>query len=126
MNKAIQLVSDELNISVPEFTVAGIPEGLHFAHHWYVATDDMIDTEILRQRIDHYLIELNDDYAIERKNALKQIYLTVLPESRFMEFMQLKGKIGGQHKFPRVMKGNMYEEWTMFLEKTRTPTRANA
>lgn len=118
MNKAIQLVSDELNISIPEFTVAGIPEGLHFAHHWYVATDDHIDSEQLRQRIDYYLNELNDDYAIERRNALKQIYLTVLPESRFMEFMEMKGKIGGQHKFPRVMKGKMYEDWNLFLEKS--------
>jgi hypothetical protein len=122
MNKAIQMVSEELNVSVPEFTVAGIPEGLHFAHHWYVASDDMIDAELLRQRIDHFLIELNDDYAVERKNALKQIYLTVLPESSFMEFMKMKGKIGGQHKFPRVMKGKMYDEWTTFLEKSSVST----
>jgi hypothetical protein len=33
-----------------------------------------------------------------------------------MEFMQLKGKIGGQHKFPRVMKGRMYEDWVKFME----------
>jgi hypothetical protein len=33
-----------------------------------------------------------------------------------MDFMNLKGKLGGQHKFPRVMKGKMYEEWLRFLE----------
>jgi hypothetical protein len=33
-----------------------------------------------------------------------------------MDFMQQKGKIGGQHKFPRVMKGKMYEEWKQFVE----------
>lgn len=33
MNKAIGLVSDEFNVSIPEFTVAGIPHGtfLHIA-----------------------------------------------------------------------------------------------
>jgi hypothetical protein len=34
-----------------------------------------------------------------------------------MQFMQLKGKIGGQHKFPRVLKGNMLRDWQQFLDK---------
>ncbi len=62
------------------------------------------------------LKDLNDDYAVERNSALKDVYLQILPESSFMEFMRLKGKIGGQHKFPRVMKGKMYEDWVKFLE----------
>jgi len=33
-----------------------------------------------------------------------------------MEFMRLKGKIGGQHKFPRVLKGRMLEDWNKFLK----------
>jgi hypothetical protein len=62
------------------------------------------------------LKDLNDDYAVERKSALKDVYLNVLSVSKFMEFMELKGKIGGQHKFPRVMKGKMYEDWSKFTE----------
>jgi hypothetical protein len=30
--------------------------------------------------------------------------------------MRLKGKIGGQHKFPRVLKGKMLQDWQKFLE----------
>jgi hypothetical protein len=116
MNKAVQLVSEELNISIPEYTVAGVPHGLFFAHQWYLASDDKADTEILRQKIDEKLKELNDDYAVERANALKEVYVKVLPESTFMGFMQLKGKIGGQHKFPRVLKGNMLRDWQLFLD----------
>ncbi|MFT3826210.1 MAG: GH3 auxin-responsive promoter family protein [Chitinophagaceae bacterium] len=116
MNKAVQLAADEMNVCIPEFTVAGVPHGLFFAHQWWVACDDQADPEQLRKRIDEKLKELNDDYAVERTSALKDVYLTVLPESKFMEFMKLKGKIGGQHKFPRVMKGKMYEDWTRFLE----------
>jgi hypothetical protein len=116
MNKAIQLVTNDLNISIPEYTVAGVPDGLFFAHQWYVACDDAVDTELLRQKIDDKLMELNDDYAVERKSALKNVHLKILPESAFMEFMRLKGKIGGQHKFPRVMKGKMNEDWMKFLE----------
>ncbi len=117
MNKAVQLSSEELNISIPEFTVAGVPHGLFFAHQWYVACDDHVDAETLRDKIDHHLKELNDDYAVERTSALKDIRVDVLPESTFMEFMRQKGKIGGQHKFPRVMKGKMFQDWQHFLEK---------
>lgn len=116
MNKAVQLVADEMNLCIPEYTVAGVPHGLFFAHQWYIACDDQVDAEIVRQKIDEKLKELNDDYAVERNSALKDVYLKILPESSFMEFMRLKGKIGGQHKFPRVMKGKMYEDWVKYLE----------
>lgn len=116
MNRAVQMVSEELNVSIPEFTVAGVPHGLFFGHHWYVACDEKVDAAALATKIDACLKELNDDYAVERNSALKEVFLTVLPESSFMEFMRLKGKIGGQHKFPRVMKGKMLEEWQTFIE----------
>ena len=116
MNKAVQLASEELNVSIPEFTVAGVPHGLFFAHQWWLACDDQADAETLRQKIDSKLRELNDDYAVERKSALKDMYVKILPESQFLEFMRLKGKLGGQHKFPRVMKGKMYEDWVKFLD----------
>jgi hypothetical protein len=116
MNKAIEMVSTELNISIPEFTVAGVPYEHFFAHQWYVATDDAVNAEELRVRIDAKLKELNDDYEVERKHALKAIMVDVLSENTFMEFMKVKGKIGGQHKFPRVLKGKMLEDWQKFLK----------
>jgi hypothetical protein len=115
MNKAIEMVSEELNISIPEFTVAGIPYGNFFAHHWYIATNDAVDYNNLRLLIDEKLKRLNDDYDVERNHALKEIFVTVLPEQAFMDFMKFKGKQGGQNKFPRVLKGKMLEEWENFL-----------
>jgi hypothetical protein len=116
MNKAIQLVSEEFNISIPEFTVVGFPYDNFFAHRWYIATNDKVDAALVRKRIDENLRLLNDDYAIERDSALKEVFLEVLPEEKFLRFMELKGKLGSQHKFPRVMKGKMLEEWTHYLE----------
>jgi hypothetical protein len=88
-----------------------------FAHKWYIATNDIVDAEAIRKRIDAILREINDDYATERVSALKEVFLEVLPEQKFMQFMELKGKMGGQHKFPRVMKGKMLQDWNKFLEK---------
>lgn len=115
MNKAVELVSNELNINIPEFTVAGIPHGSLFAHHWFIGTDDNVDANQLRERIDHYLKELNDDYAVERSAALQEVKVDVLPISKFYGWMESKGKKGGQNKFPRVMKSGQLEEWTRFI-----------
>lgn len=116
MTRAVQLSSEELNISIPEFTVAGVPFGSFFAHEWYVACDDSVDSELLCEKIDSHLKILNDDYAVERTSALKHVSVTVLKEDQFLGFMRLKGKVGGQHKFPRVLKGKMYEDWVKFVK----------
>lgn len=115
MTRALQLSTRDLNISIPEFTVAGVPYGSFFAHQWYVACDDVVDENVLCRKIDNYLNELNDDYAVERKNALKEVNVKVLKEDQFLKFMELKGKVGGQHKFPRVLKGEMLQQWQSFV-----------
>jgi hypothetical protein len=117
MNRAIEMACEELNVYIPEFTVSGIPYGNFFAHQWYVATDDVIDEKLLAEKIDEKLKVLNDDYEVERKHALKGIMVKALPEKAFMEFMTMKGKVGGQHKFPRVLKGKMLTDWQQFLSE---------
>ncbi len=119
MNKAIELVSDEMNISIPEYTVVGMPYGTFFAHKWYIACNDTCDTEEICKRIDQHLRKLNDDYATERDSALKEVFLEKLPEEKFIEFMELKGKLGSQNKFPRVMRGKILQDWNTFLETGR-------
>ncbi len=116
MNKAIHLVSEEFNLSIPEYGVRGENVDSLFGHHWYVACNQEVDGVALAKAIDEKLIALNDDYAIERKSALKRIRVTVLKENVFMDFMQAKGKIGGQHKFPRVLKGDILKDWEIFIQ----------
>jgi hypothetical protein len=116
MNKAIETASNEFNISIPEFTVVGFPYENMFAHKWYVACNDSINANELIQKIDKNLCELNDDYSVERTSALKEIFIQILPEETFMKFMEAEGKLGSQHKFPRVMKGKMLKDWNEFLK----------
>ena len=92
MNQAVSIAAEEMNISIPEFTVAGVPYNNFFAHHWFVACDDVVDKEQLLQKIDNHLKELNDDYAVERTSALKEIFLEVLPEEKFLKFMEQIGR----------------------------------
>ena len=88
-----------------------------FAHHWYIASDDKVDNQIFKSKIDEHLKVLNDDYRVERGHALKDIFVDVYSHDFFMEFMKQKGKLGSQHKFPRVLKGKMLEDWQEYLKK---------
>ncbi|KYG71409.1 GH3 auxin-responsive promoter [Roseivirga ehrenbergii] len=117
MNHAIEVAAEEMNISVKEFTVTGVPDGTLFSHKWYVGTDDEVDSTALCERIDAQLKVVNDDYAVERKHALKNVTLEILPTSVFYDWMRSEGKEGGQSKFPRVLKGNHLSSWVDFLSK---------
>lgn len=117
MNKAIELVSNELNLDIKEFTVAGIPHGNLFAHHWYIGTDQAVDAEAVKQRLDQHLKALNDDYAVERSAALKEVHVDILPTQTFYSWLEAKGKSGGQNKFPRVLKNAQLEDWQAFISK---------
>jgi hypothetical protein len=116
MNKAIEKVSEELNISIPEYAVIGFPYKSFFAHKWFIACNDEVDEALLQHKIDQHLCGINDDYAVERRGALREVFLQKLPEEVFMKFMERKGKLGSQHKFPRVLKGKMLQDWNEFLQ----------
>ena len=115
MNKAILDISVEKGLNIKEFTVIGKKQDTLFAHHWYLGCDQDIDASEIAHLIDERLCVLNDDYAVERKHALKNVVCQILPTNIFLNWMAEKGKLGGQHKFPRVLKGKLAEEWEEFV-----------
>lgn len=115
MNKAVELVSEEFNIDIREFTVIGEPSGSLFAHRWYIGTDDQVDATSLAQALDAKLKELNDDYKVERNHALKDFTVNLVPPSFFYDWMKIQGKEGGQNKFPRVLKHEKSVQWKTYL-----------
>ncbi len=115
MNRAIELVSEEMNINIKEFTVAGVNYETLFAHHWYIGTDDKVDASLLRKRIDEILKNLNDDYRVERSAALKEVIVEVFPSNVFYNYMHQIGKFGAAFKFPRVLKSKQLTDWQTYL-----------
>ncbi len=120
MSKAIKQTADDLNIEINEFAVAGIPYDTMFAHQWYIGSNKDISENEIKEKLDFYLMELNDDYRTERIAALKDVFIKVLPDSAFIDFMASKGKLGAAHKFPRVLKGNLLKEWNEFISNYKT------
>jgi hypothetical protein len=120
MNSAIKLTADDLKININEYSVIGVPYAGLFAHHWYIGVDVDVNETLVKEKLDGYLKQVNDDYATERKHALKEIRVTLLPNQTFIDFLASKNKLGGQSKFPRVLKGKHLNEWQAFLDKHKS------
>ena len=117
MTRAVDMMAEKLGVNITEFTVAGIRHDTMYAHHWYLGCDEPIDKEQAIKIIDENLCQLNDDYAVERTQAIKELFIDVLPTKYFYEFMEQKiGKWGGATKFPRVMKGKRLELWEEYVK----------
>ncbi len=117
MNRAVQMLGEELNVEIREFTVAGIKHGSLFAHKWFLGTDDSLDPGIASKKIDNYLKTLNDDYRVERIAAIKDIFVEIIPSKIFFQWMKDHGKEGAQNKFPRVLKSKQLQEWEEYIYK---------
>ncbi len=119
MNRAVKMLEDEFNIEINEFSVSGIKYGKMFAHKWYLGIDCDFDPELAKDKIDSYLKVLNDDYRVERIEAIKDVIVEIIPTQYFYEWMKDLGKEGGQNKFPRVLRGEHFDKWEEFLNKKR-------
>jgi len=115
MTRAIEMLENEMNVEIREFTVAGIEYETMFAHQWYLGCDAEIDSQIAQKKLDGYLKVLNDDYRVERIEAIRDVFVEVLPSKVFSDWMKLKGKEGGANKFPRVLKKALHLQWQEYL-----------
>ena len=118
MNQAIAELSDYLSTPMNEYSVKGFTDNSIHGHRWFIACDKTdVSIETIEAKLDEFLINSNDDYATERKHALKHLKINLLPSEEFINWMQEQGKFGSQNKFPRVLSEEKYEEWVSFLKK---------
>ncbi|MEX1190996.1 MAG: GH3 auxin-responsive promoter family protein [Brumimicrobium sp.] len=113
MNKALQQTADKFSMATEEYCV--IPSKKDGRHHWYIGTNQLVDHQKFAVVLNQELEALNDDYKYVRKYLLKTPRVKMLPIQKFYEFMEEKNKLGGQHKFPRVLNKDQALEWEAFL-----------
>lgn len=106
-NKAIQLVCKVLNCSIKEYSVGPIypDENGKGAHEWLIEFDKQPDDlGTFAQHLDEALKSLNSDYEAKRSGniALQVPVLRSLPKGTFLRWLKEQGKVGGQHKVPRL------------------------
>jgi len=118
LNQAVSAVNKHLKAGIKEFAVAGIKTNQGWKHQWYLSLDhSSLSSKELLEALDEELCLLNDDYATERRYALHEVSLEIVPHSLFFQWLEKRGKLNGQAKIPRVLKGTTLTDWQDFLQQ---------
>jgi hypothetical protein len=121
-DQALALTCHEMDAVVREYTVAPVYLSTRDRgrHQWLIEFEKMpADVDYFSQRLDEHLQMLNSDYEAKRfqSMALDQLSIVTLKKGTFMSWMKSKGKLGGQHKVPRLSNHrNIVEEILKFAE----------
>lgn len=108
IEKAVSQAAERFQVSVvdfhvgPVFPIDGTGPGYH--HFLVELAGDVDDRERLSQAIDQNLIHSNDDYAAHRAGnvGMDGPLVSVIRRGGFARWMKSRGKLGGQHKVPRI------------------------
>jgi len=82
-------------------------------HEWIIEfVNEPSDKNQFTRLLDQYLKELNSDYEAKRYKDMALLLPTIhfVPEGTFYKWLKLKGKLGGQHKVPRLANNREYIE----------------
>lgn len=116
LSAAVRAVDEQLRAGVREFTVSAVREGTFWAHQWYVSLENpAVTAEEFVRVVDAELGRLNDDYQVERHYALREVRAKLLPNELFLAWLTQRGKMNGQAKIPRVMKGAQLADFESFI-----------
>ncbi len=110
---AIAKVSSQFGVGISDYTVAPIYlEGAKKGgHEWLIEFNSEPDSlEQFGDLLDRELKNLNSDYEAKRykEMALEPPIIKSLPQGTFVRWMELQGKLGGQHKVPRLHNSRKY------------------
>jgi hypothetical protein len=106
-DKAISITCASLNVVMKEYTAAPIfmsDKGAG-AHEWLIEFEKPpTDMHAFTVELDKNLQSVNSDYEAKRYKdiALGLPHITAVKKDCFYEWLKRKGKLGGQHKIPRL------------------------
>ena len=108
VEKALESALEQSLLKVKEFTVAPMvspKEGLPF-HEWWIEFDNKPkskEVKDLEKNLDDSLKEINTYYKdLVQGKVLKSLEIVVVVSGGFKNYMESKGKLGGQNKLPRL------------------------
>jgi hypothetical protein len=106
-DKAIAIACEQTGAVVNEYTAAPVyfDHNNTGAHEWLIEFEkEPLGFNDFIYELDEALKTLNSDYEAKRyKNiALRYPLVQPLPKGTFHKWLQSKGKLGGQHKVPRL------------------------
>lgn len=120
--KALAKACERTNAEIREFTAAPVfmSESQKGKHQWLIEFDKAPDDlEHFTELLDSTLKTLNSDYEAKRyKNlSLDQPQVIEARKNLFYDWLKQKGKLGGQHKVPRLANDRKYIDELLELNK---------
>lgn len=114
-DRAIAIASEKTNAIVNDYTAAPLYFGddSNGAHEWLIEFEKYpADMNEFIDELDAALKEINSDYEAKRYKdiALRKPVLHALQKGVFTSWLKSKGKLGGQHKVPRLSNERKYLE----------------
>ncbi|MCL2413710.1 MAG: GH3 auxin-responsive promoter family protein [Bacteroidales bacterium] len=105
--KALSITCEKTNSEILDFTAAPIylDEGKHARHQWLIEfAKPPEDLQYFSEVLDNALKSQNSDYEAKRYHDLMLTLPEVIavPEKTFYKWLKQNGKLGGQHKVPRL------------------------
>ncbi len=114
-DKAIALASEKCNVVINDYTAAPIyfTDNSNGAHEWLIEFEqNPKNLDEFAYELDCALKNINSDYEAKRHKdiALRMPVIHTVNKSVFTNWLRSKGKLGGQHKIPRLSNERVYIE----------------
>lgn len=119
--RALLIACKKCNAVVDEYMAgpAGIEDGEDAKHQWlFEFVKPPKDLSVFGDALDNALKSLNSDYEAKRyRNMILQPpFIQSLPQGTFYKWLKAKGKLGGQHKIPRLVNNRIIIEEVLKLK----------
>jgi hypothetical protein len=105
----------------PQYPEPGHPKP---AHHWLFEFErPPQDEAAFMKTIDGAIRAVNEDYDTHRKDDYGMEFPTLVrvAQGTFYRWMKERGKLGGQHKVPRVVRSKEMEKELLAISKELGP-----
>jgi hypothetical protein len=114
-DQAIAIAAEKTNAVVNDYTAAPVyfSDSSNGAHEWLIEFDKApASLEVFIHELDTALKNINSDYEAKRHKsiALRLPIVHAMPKGTFEDWLRRKGKLGGQHKVPRLSNERKFVE----------------
>ncbi len=121
--KALQVACMRTGASILEYTAAPVYMGTNTkgGHQWLIEFSKMPDNlEHFAELLDTTLKTINSDYEAKRYKNMSLTFpdIVVAKPDVFYKWLKERGKLGGQHKVPRLANNREYIDSLLELNKT--------
>ena len=120
--KGLAYACEQTGAEVSEYTAAPVfmDQNAKCRHQWLIEFKKRPeDIQLFSDLLDKHLQEINSDYEAKRYKDITLQHLEII-EARpnlFNDWLKLKGKLGGQHKVPRLSNSRDHIEQLLALQK---------